>query len=234
MDIWLPLCTSLQASHNLIKTDHLSEDYLTEYSIETADTELNSMPCVHLTDIEHMSAPTSGSSQSQGVALDHEPMLAFDCHQFRLSVQRAVRCHLIHYAGPIDSSLSSEIEQGVVDSIKLALKIIKRSHRNMSPASMLPTPPPASPSSASTSPTSTPAPTIPAPTTPTLVTPLPTASAPTTPVLFKAPQTIILCSLKAIQAGGQQVFTVLTTTGIEGSTITSQMPGTWSLFGDDM
>ncbi|KAL4069111.1 hypothetical protein J3A83DRAFT_4373398 [Scleroderma citrinum] len=187
------------ALHNLIKTDGLSEDYLTEYSMETADTEPNSMPCVCLTDIEHMSTPTSGSSQSQGVALDHEPMLAFDHCQFRLSVQRAVRHCLICYAGPIYSSLSSEIEQGVVDSIKLALKIIKRSHRNMSPDSMLPTPPPASPpSSASTSPTSTPALTIPAPTTPTLITPLPTASAPTTPVLFKAPQTIILCSLKAI------------------------------------
>ncbi|KAL4077934.1 hypothetical protein J3A83DRAFT_4369350 [Scleroderma citrinum] len=135
------------------------------------------MPCVCLTDIEHVSAPTSGSSQSQGVALDHEPMLAFDCHQFRLSVQRA----------------------GVVDSIKLALKIIKRSHRNMSPASMLPTPCPASPpSSASTSPAFTPALTIPAPTTATLVTPPPTASAPTTPALFKAPQIIILHSLKAI------------------------------------
>ncbi|KAL4078480.1 hypothetical protein V8B97DRAFT_2003690 [Scleroderma yunnanense] len=206
MDTWenLSAASSMYltaALHNLIKTDHLSKDYLTEYSMETADTEPNSMPCVHLTNIEHASAPTSGSSQSQGVALDHEPMLAFDHHQFRLSVQRAVRCCLFCYAGPIDSSLSSEIEQGIVDSIKLALEIIKRSCRCTEyvpsfyasyPPSYFP------PSSASTSPTSTPASTIPAPTTPTLVTPLPTASASTTPVLFKAPQTVILCSLKTI------------------------------------
>ena len=64
-----------------------------------------------------------------------EKTLSFDRRQFKLSLQRAVRHRLIHYAGPIESSLSVEIEKSVADSIKLALNIIKRSWKVSRPDS---------------------------------------------------------------------------------------------------
>ena len=64
-----------------------------------------------------------------------EKTLSFDHHQFKLSLQRAVRHHLICYAGPIESSLSEEIEKSVADSIKLVLNIIQRSQKVSHPDS---------------------------------------------------------------------------------------------------